>query len=157
MSNRRIEDQSLASVPEEDLVDGMIHLTGARATDHVTIAGSWHIGLMTGLCRRGFGKVSCRAVCGPRIADEPADLLWIPEISSETALTGALAQLGRNLRPGGTLVVGDQRHGAAQALRRWLARNGFLPTQQIALPGAGGTLLAARKKDARDERQRAAA
>ena len=157
MSNRRMADLSLAQELEVDPVDAMILLAGADPSQQVMIAGHRHVELLAGLCRRGFSAAGCQAVSGARVSREAVDLLWIPAVASEAEISAALVQLGRNLRPGGMLVVGDERRVKSWSLPSWVAQHGFLATRQVALSGGRGVLLAARKESLGDARQRAAA
>lgn len=75
-------------------------------------------------------------------------MLWSPEVKSEAQLLTVVAGLGRNLRPGGILLIREQRRFPAERLRRLpslLAERGFMLEKQVAT-ASGGILFCARKR-----------
>jgi hypothetical protein len=92
--------------PAPDILEEMIHASGAKSADRLTIAGGGYLDLLIGLCRRGFACVSCHAADrGPPAGEAASDVLWIPEVKSEAQLLTVVAGLGRNLRPDGILLI----------------------------------------------------
>ena len=87
------------------LFDELIGASGAKRTDYIAIAGRRHVDLLIELCQRGFARAACQAAEQAPNAGEPADVLLVPSISSDTELANILAKAGRSLRAGGTLVV----------------------------------------------------
>jgi hypothetical protein len=74
----------------------MIHASGAKSADRLTIAGGGYLDLLIGLCRRGFVCVSCHAANrGPPAGEAASDVLRIPEVKSEAQLLTVIAGLGR--------------------------------------------------------------
>ena len=135
--------------PAPDILEEMIHASGAKSADRLTIAGGRYLDLLIGLCRRGFVCVSCHAADrGPPAGEAASDVLWIPEVESEAQLLVVVARLGRNLRPEGILLIRQQRQFPAERLRRLpslLAERGFMLEKQIAT-ASGGILFCARKR-----------
>jgi len=136
-------------------LDEMLRMAGARKTDRIMIAGRDHFDWMIGLCGRGFTDVGCRdAQRGPHISGFVADLLVIPDIAGDVELAAALRWLGRELRPGGVLVL---RHRMATAegrarLRRLLMEQGY--ALEFEMAGAS-PFLRAWKQPARAQRNAA--
>jgi len=135
--------------PAPDILEEMIHASGAKSADQLTIAGGGYLDLLIGLCRRGFACVSCHAADrGPPAGEAASDVLWIPEVKSEAQLLTVIAGLGRNLRPDGILLIRQQRQFPAGRLRRLaslLAERGFVLEKQTAT-ASGGTIFCARKR-----------
>ena len=80
--------------PAPDILGEMIHASGAKSADRLTLAGGGYLDLLIGLCRRGFACVSCHAADrGPPAGEAASDVLWIPK--SEAQLLTVIAGLGR--------------------------------------------------------------
>jgi len=135
----------------------MIRASGAKSADRVTILGHEHFDLLVGLCRRGYVDVSCQAAGqGPHCAERAADIMWIPSVPSDACLRQTLQRLGRDLRPGGMLVLRDQRKVVdVFRLRKLLAKSGFEPDRQTVGASADGLLLCARKRQTAQMRRAA--
>jgi hypothetical protein len=120
---------------------GMCHV---KHTDHIMIAGRRAIQTVLDLCRRGYLNVMCRGSApGPHVADDSADSLWILNVPSEAELRSLITKCGRDLRMGGTLVVGFEvaiSPTHASCLKRVLLDNGFVPLRQQT-DASGRTLL----------------
>jgi hypothetical protein len=118
----------------DEFVLHVIRMCNADKADHITIAGRRAIQTVLDLCRRGYMHVMCRtAAPGPRGCETCADSLWILNVPSETELRGLIAQLGPDLRKGGTLVVGfevsvSSKHAAR--IKQVLFEMGFAPARQ---------------------------
>src|SRR5581483_3979076 len=111
-----------------ELASKLIEASGARAADHITIAGTRHLDLLLALYGRGFCHVACQATnqeC-PHDAQSAADILLVPHLEDERELSAVLARLAPVLRKGGKLVVGAVgKQEVATRLRRLLAERGF--------------------------------
>jgi mono/diheme cytochrome c family protein len=82
--------------PAPNILEEMIHASGAKSADRLTIAGGGYLDLLIGLYRRGFACVSCHAADrGPPAGEAASDVLWIPEVKSEAQLLTVIAGLGR--------------------------------------------------------------
>jgi len=80
--------------PAPDILGEMIHASGAKSADRLTLAGGGYLDLLIGLRRRGFACVSCHAADrGPPAGEAASDVLWIPK--SEAQLLTVIAGLGR--------------------------------------------------------------
>jgi hypothetical protein len=136
-----------------DIVEEMIHASDAKSADRLTIAGRGSLDLLIGLCRRGFGQVSCRAADqGPHAGEPPADVLWIPEVESEAHLLTVMARLGRALRSDGVLLIRQRRRLSKDRSRRLgslLAECGFTLERQTAT--VNGSMLFRARKRAREQ------
>jgi hypothetical protein len=135
------------------LADQLIDASGAGAADRITIAGGRHLDLLLSLFSRGFTHAACQAVNQdvPHDGEPAPDVLLIPSIASEEELLAVLARLGRQLRPGGALVLraagGGNCGQKATRLRRLLAERGFDPASwTIALDVADELILCAHKR-----------
>jgi len=128
----------------QEFVAQIIGMCHAKQTDHITVAGRRAIQTVTDLCQRGYWHVMCcTAAIGPDVDENSADSLWILNVPSETELLALVTKLGRDLRAGGTLVVGFEvpiSSDHAARLRRVLVDNGFVPVRQQT-DAAGRTLL----------------
>ena len=128
----------------QEFVAHIIGMCHAKETDHITVAGRRAIQTVTDLCRRGYWHVMCRTgATGPDVEENSADSLWVLNVPSETELLGLVAKLGRDLRAGGTLVVGFEApisSDHASRLRQVLVDKGFVPVCQQR-DAAGRTLL----------------
>lgn len=135
---------------EPELLEQMIRASAAQRSDQIKIVGRGYLTLLLGLCRNGFTKVSCHAADGgSRIAEPPADLLWLSNMASDDQLIGALTRFGRGLGPGGKVLVHDRRpmpRGGVRRLRALLARHGFCLERQAPAETTGGVLLCARRR-----------
>jgi hypothetical protein len=136
-----------ANFSDTDVREFVAQLIGtchAKHTDHIMIAGRRAIQTVVDLCRRGYLNVMCRSSApGPHIADDSADSLWILNVPSETELRTLIAKFGRDLRMGGTLVVGFEvpiSSVHASCLKRVLFDNGFVLLRQQSDP-SGRTFL----------------
>jgi hypothetical protein len=118
----------------QEFVAHVIGLCHAKQTDHITVAGRRGIQTVIDLCRRGYLHVMCRtAAPAPHVEENSADSLWVLNVPSETELLALVAKLGRDLRAGGTLVVGFEvpiSSDHASRLRRVLLDKGFVPVRQ---------------------------
>ena len=136
----------------EELVDYSIQASHARATDHILIAGRKTLGILFGVCHRGFFHANCRIAANrPHAGERSADSLWILNTQNMAELRTLIAECGRDLRPDGTLVVGlnpqISMDGAAR-LKDVLVKCGFCPGDEFH-PAANVFLLCARKQNAR--------
>jgi hypothetical protein len=106
------------------------------------------VDLLVGLWRRGFAHATCRAADrGPFAGEPPADLLVVPGFRNEAGLLAVLARLGREVRPGGTLVLqGACPAVQARRVRRLLWDYGFDTIEQRRDSEGDGFVLAARKR-----------
>lgn len=142
---------------EPELLEQMIRASAAQRSDRIKIVGRGYLALLLGLCRDGFIKVSGHAASGgSRIAEPPADLLWLPDMASDNQLAEALARFGRGIGPGGKVLVHDRRpmpRGGVRRLRALLARHGFCLERQASAESIGGVLLCARKRSERRTQQ----
>ncbi|MDB5407637.1 MAG: hypothetical protein JWL84_2549 [Rhodospirillales bacterium] len=127
---------------------GLIDACDARPTDHVTIAGCENLELLIDFFRHGFTDAGCQADRGPHDGDRPSDVLVVPRVASDLALLHVVTRLGGDLRPGGMLVLRDDRPLAAgqrRQLLNLLAQRGFVPIDRVASFLASGGILRARK------------
>jgi hypothetical protein len=127
-----------------EFVAQLIGTCNAKHTDHIMIAGRRAIQTVIDLCRRGYLNVVCRGSApGPHVADDSADTLWILNVPSEAELRSLIIKCGRDLRMGGTLVVGFEvpiSSAHISCLKRALFDHGFVPLRQQT-DSAGRTLL----------------
>jgi hypothetical protein len=127
-----------------EFVAQLIGMCHAKHTDHIVIAGRRAIQTVIDLCRRGYVNVMCRSSGpGPHVADDSADTLWILNVPSEAELRLLIVKCGRDLRMGGTLIVGFEvpiSSAHASCLKHALLDHGFVPVRQQTDP-AGRTLL----------------
>jgi hypothetical protein len=127
-----------------EFVAQLIGTCHANHKDHIMIAGRRTIQTVIDLCRRGYLNVMCRSSApGPHVKDDSADSLWILNVPSEAELRVLIAKFGRDLRIGGTLVVGFEvpiSSPHASCLKRVLLESGFVPLRQQTDP-SGRTLL----------------
>jgi hypothetical protein len=132
-----------------DAAARLIRACDARPTDHVTIAGSDNLELVIDFLRLGFAEAGCRADRGPHEGHRHSDILVIPRVSSDLALLHVVARLGGDLRPGGTLVVRDDRplsDAERQQLLRLLTQRGFAPIDRSASWLQSGGILRLQKE-----------
>jgi hypothetical protein len=144
-------DQNAASCrTAADLLGQLIDLSGANGAENVVVSGQGQVELLVGLWRRGFARATCRAADrGPFAGEPPADLLFVPGFRSEAGLIAVLARLGREVRPGGTLVLqGECPTVRARRVRRLLGEHGFDTIEQRRDPEGDSFVLAARKRAA---------
>lgn len=123
----------------------LVIASAAKPTDLVTIAGCRHLDLLIEFFRRGFTDVTCQADRGPHDGHRPSDVLVVPTISSDLALLHLLARFGGELRPGGMLVVRDDRplsDRRRQQLLRLLGQRGFAPVRRVGQWVEAGGILA---------------
>jgi hypothetical protein len=116
------------------------------------VAGVESLDVCLGLYRRGYDHAICRSVApAPHTPEQTADVLWLLSIPTEANPIEALSHLGRDLRPGGRLVIRLPRGASPdriRRLRRALLDRGFLPTATIEDLTAANTLVCARKSGA---------
>jgi hypothetical protein len=139
-------EESKAAAPDE--LAELIRACDARPSDHVTIAGCRNLDLLIGFFRQGFTEAGCQADRGPHEGLRPSDVLIVPSVSNELALLRVVARLGGDLRPGGMLVVRDDRRvpgGERRQLLRLLAQRGFVPIDRVAPWLESGGILRMRK------------
>ena len=132
-----------------DLIGQLIDASDAKWSDHVAVAGLKSLDVCLGLYRRGYDHAICRSVTpAPHTPEQSADVLWVLGDLSEQDHVEALSVLGRDLRPGGRLVVGLPQ-GVPQArirrLLRMLVDRGFLPITAAEDSSLGNLLVCARK------------
>ncbi|HMI96949.1 MAG TPA: hypothetical protein VK479_10595 [Micropepsaceae bacterium] len=150
MCNRNV---ALASTKPDDqsgtLIDQLIALSGAQHVDRITVAGRKALDVLLGLCRRGFLHATCQtATPGPHVEDS-SDSLWILATQDTAELRTLIAKCGRDLRSGGTLIIGFDRDSSADGALRFrdvLVKCGFIPVQQ-AHSRDHRFLLCARKRE----------
>jgi hypothetical protein len=146
----RIEFAPERSIDEgaAKLVDRLITLTESKPKDHVMVAGRHLLPVFLELCARQYLHACCRAGSAPRIADELADTLWILNAKSEDELVAFVANLGRDLRASGTVVIAigsRNSKGFPFRLRHLLLDSGFGAAHQRAVAIGGDVYLIARK------------
>ena len=130
------------------LVDRLIALTASKPDDHVMVAGRRLLPAYLELCARRYVHACCRTGLAPRIADEPADTLWILNATSEDELVALASNLGRDLRPNGTVAIAigsSNSKGFPFRLRHLLLDSGFDAAHQRAVSIGGDVYLVARK------------
>lgn len=130
------------------LVDRLIALTGSKPKDHVMVAGRHLLPVFLELCARHYMQACCKTALAPQIADEPADTLWILNAKSEDELVTLASNLGRDLRPDGTVVIAigsPNLKGFPFRLRHLLLDSGFDAAHQRAVSIEGDVYLIARK------------
>jgi hypothetical protein len=140
-----------SDVTVEDLVDYSIQASNAQKTDHITITGRKSLGLLFGVCRRGFLHAKCRVGNGPHAAEDPADSLWILSTENAAELRTIIADCGRDLRINGTLIVAlDPNISAdgASRVKEVLTVCGYVPENE-SHPTDKVFLLCARKQERR--------
>ena len=121
-------------VTVEDLVDYSIQLSHVDKADHIMIVGRKSLGLLFGVCRRGFAHADCRMARGPHTGEPPADSLWILNTHDAAELRTLIADCGRDLRADGTLIVGpsqDMSDEGAVRLKDVLARCGYVRVNEL--------------------------
>lgn len=130
------------------LIDDAVALSGVKSGDHIVITGHKTLGVLMGLCRRGFAQAACQRAVGRLHRQDCADSLWILDSHDAGELRTLIAECAVDLRITGTLVIGLHpaiaADGAAQ-FRAMLAKCGFHCENEI---GVGGQviLLCARKE-----------
>jgi hypothetical protein len=133
----------------EALIDPAVALSGVKSNDHIVITGHKALGVLMGLCRRGFVQATCQRAVGGLHRRNCADSLWILNSHDAGELRTLIAECVADLRIAGTLVIGLRPstavNGAAQ-FRAVLAKCGFHCESEI---GVGGQviLLCARKEE----------
>ena len=132
----------------EVLVDSAVALSGVKSSDHIVITGCKNLGVLMGLCRRGFTQATCQRADARLHRQDSADSLWILDSHDAGELRTLIAECAVNLRIAGTLVIGFHTgmaaDGAAQ-FRSVLAKCGFHCENEIG-PGGQVILLCARKQ-----------
>jgi hypothetical protein len=131
-----------------DAAAALIVACGARPSDHVTIAGCCNLDLLIDFFHRGFTEAGCQADRGPRDGNRPSDVLVVPGVASDLSLLQIATRLGGDLRPGGTLVLRDDRalpDGRRAQLLRLLGQRGFVPNDSVAPWLRSGGILRLRK------------
>jgi hypothetical protein len=130
-------------------VERLIQVTGVGPVDRITVAGHKTLSVFVGLCERNFLHVCCRAsAAGPHVEENDADSLWIVDVSTEPELISIVRPLCRDVRPGGTVVIGLSALTAKTfpfRLRHLLIQSGFSGAQQRAVMIGGEDFLVARK------------
>ena len=105
-----------------------------KSGDHIVITGHKTLGVLMGLCRRGFAQAACQRAVGRLHRQDCADSLWILDSHDAGELRTLIAECAVDLRITGTLVIGLQ-----MCIRD---RYGAGPDQDINNPlGVGGTEL----------------
>ncbi len=131
------------------LVEHSIALSHVGKNDHIMITGRKSLGLLFGVCRRGFAHADCRIARGPHAGEPPADSLWITNPKDAAELRTLIADCGRDLRADGTLIVGpgpDMSEDGAAKLKQVLACCGYVLESEWH-PGNDAFLLCLRKRD----------
>jgi hypothetical protein len=108
----------------------LIRACDARPANHIKIAGCGNLELVIEFLRLGFAEAGCRADRRPHDGPRHSDILVIPHVSNDLALLHAVARLGGDLRPGGMLVLRDDRplpDVERRQLLRLLTQRGFAP------------------------------
>jgi hypothetical protein len=131
------------------LVDRAVGLSGVRSSDHIVITGHKTLGVLMGLCRRGFTQAACQRAVGRMHRHGCADSLWILDSHDAGELRTLIAECAVDLRIAGTLVIclnpGMAADGVAH-FRAVLAKCGFHCENEIGL-GNQAILLCARKEE----------
>jgi len=131
----------------QKLVDRLIALTGSKPKDHVMVAGRHLLPVFLELCARQYLHACCKTALAPRIADEPADTLWILNAKGEE-LVALASNLGRDLSPNGTVVIAIDSPNSQSfpfRVRHLLLDSGFDAAHQRAVSIEGNVYLFARK------------
>jgi len=126
----------------------LIRACDARPTDHITIAGCGNLELVIDFLRLGYAEAGCRADRGPHEGHRHSDILVIPQVSNDLVLLHAVTRLGGDLRPGGTLVLQDERplsDAERRQLLNLLTQRGFTPINRGAAWQQAGGILRLRK------------
>jgi hypothetical protein len=130
------------------LIDRAVALLGVKSGDHIVITGHKTLGVLMGLCRRGFTQAAFQRAVGRLHRQGCADSLWILDSHDAGELRTLIAECAVELRITGTLVIGLHPrmapNGAAQ-FRAVLAKCGFHCGSEIGL-GSQVILLCARKE-----------
>jgi hypothetical protein len=133
----------------DTLVDRAVALSGVKSGDHIVITGHKTLGVLMGLCRRGFTQAACQRAVGRMHRRDCADSLWILDSHDAGELRTLIAECTVDLRIAGTLVTclnsGMAADGAAH-FRAVLAKCGFHCENEISL-GGQAILLCARKEE----------
>jgi hypothetical protein len=119
--------------PKRNLAQEFIAASGAKPPDNVVISGTGNLEILIEFIQRGFSHVICRRDHAPHITTQPADILIVPDVGSETDLRSVLTQLARDIRPHGLLVIScssKNRSIIELALRRLLKEDGFTVVKQ---------------------------
>lgn len=138
----------ISEAAEPDPAAELIAACGAKPTDHVTIAGCENLDLLIEFLRHGFTEAGCQADRGPHDGIRPSDVLVVPKISSDLELLRIVARLGCDLRPGGMLIMRDDRKlagGQRRQLLRSLTQRGFTPIDRVRRWLEWGGILRVRK------------
>src|ERR1700677_1937319 len=90
----------------EALIDYAIALSGVKSTDHIAITGHKALGVLMGLCRRGFAQATSQRAVGRLHRQGCADSLWILCSHDAGELRTLIAECAADLRIAGTLVIG---------------------------------------------------
>jgi hypothetical protein len=133
----------------EALVDHAVALSNVKSSDRIVITGHKSLGVLMGLCRRGFTHATCQRAVGRLHLQNCADSLWILGSHDAAELRTLIAECTMDLRVGGTLIIGLHPGMAADGtarLRAVLAKCGFHCENEIGL-GGQLTLVCARKEE----------
>ena len=137
--------------PEADanLVDRLIDASSTKRYERVAVAGMGSLDVCVGLYRRGYDHAICRSThLAPHTPEQLADVLWVLGLPNEADPIETLANLGRDLRPSGRLVIWLRKGLPLERicqLRRVLVDLGFLPIAVTKELLAGNSLICARK------------
>jgi hypothetical protein len=132
----------------EALVDHAVALSSVKSSDHIVITGHKGLGVLMGLCRRGFTHATCQRAAGQLHLQDCADSLWILNSHDAAELRTLIAECARDLRVGGTLVIGLHPGMTADAAQfcAVLAKCGFHCENEIGISDQL-TLVCARREE----------
>lgn len=101
-------------------LDHLIEASDVRWNERIAVAGRESLDVCLSLYRRGYDHAICRSIAdAPHTPEQEADVLWLLGVPREMNPATMLNGLGRDLRPGGRLVVRLPRDTSFDQISRW--------------------------------------